>query len=77
MDKIVWLSSDEKSKYDDHYNLLIDSGMYVEEPVPPVVDLNNKDSEVTRYYLQRLKEEYKGAIIIVDNKQVFISKDNR
>lgn len=77
MEKIVWLNSDRKSEYDDHYKLLIESGMYVEEPVPPVVDLNNKDSEVTRYYLLKLKEEYKGVIIIVDNKQVFISKDNR
>lgn len=77
MEKIVWLDSDKKTEFDDHYRLLIDSGMYVEEPVPPVVDLNDKESEVTRYYLLKLKEEYKGIIIIKDNKQVFISKDNR
>ena len=42
-ERIVWLSSDKKTQYSDHYNLLIESGLYREEPVPPVVDLKDKE----------------------------------
>lgn len=75
-ERIIWLSSDKQTKYRDHYNLLIESGLYREEPVPPVVDLKNKESEVTQYYLTRLQERYVGTIVIKDAEKVFISKDN-
>lgn len=74
--RITWLSSDKKTKYSDHYNLLIESGLYREEPVPPVVDLKDKESEVTQYYLARLQEEYVGTVVIMDMHKVFVSKDN-
>ena len=74
--RITWLSSYKKTKYSDHYNLLIESGLYREEPVPPVVDLKDKKSEVTQYYLARLQERYVGTIVIKDAEKVFISKDN-
>ena len=76
-EKIIWLSSDKKTKYSDHYNLLIESGLYKEEPVPPVVNLKDRDDEVTQYYLKRLQEEYVGVILIVDKEKIFISKDNK
>ena len=75
-DEIVWLSSNKKSKYSDHYNLLIESGFYKSIPVPPNVILSDKDCELTQYYLMRLQEEYVGNIVILDEAQVFISKDN-
>ena len=75
-EKIIWFSSGKKTKYSDHYNLLIESGLYREEPVPPVVDLKDKESEVIRYYLTRLQERYVGTIVIKDMEKVFISKDN-
>ncbi len=75
-EKIRWLSSDKKSKSSDHFNLLIESGHYKEEPVPSVVNLKDKESEVTQYYLARLQEEYVGTIVIMDDQKVFISKDN-
>ena len=49
--RIIWLGADKKTKYSDHYNLLIESGMYREEPVPHVVNLKDKESEVTQVYL--------------------------
>lgn len=75
-DEIVWLSSNKKSKYSDHYNLLIESGFYKSISVPPNVILSDKDCELTQYYLMRLQEEYVGNIVILDEAQVFISKDN-
>jgi len=41
-----------------------------------VVNLKAKESEVTQYYLERRQEEYVGTIVIMDEKKVFISKDN-
>ena len=74
--KLIWINSNKKSKYFNQFKLLVESGMYIEEPVPPVVDLNDKESINTNYYLSRLKHEYDGIIFILDDKKVFISKDN-
>lgn len=54
----------------------ISEGDYREIPIPPTVNLKNKKSETTQYYLQRLREEYTDDIYIVDNEKVFISKNN-
>lgn len=75
--KIVWLSSTKETKFSDHYYLMIESGIYKEEPIPPNVNLKDKDSEVTQYYLKRLQEEYVGIIIIVDEAKIYISNENR
>lgn len=76
MDSIIWLYSDKESIYDAHFNLLKECELYKSIQVPPVVDLKDKGSETTKYYLTRLQEEYVGSIFIVDDKEVFISKDN-
>ena len=76
LEKIIWLYSDKKSKYDEHFRLLKECEMYKEIQVPYVVDLKDKDSETTKYYLTRLQEEYVGSIFIVDDKNVFISSEN-
>lgn len=75
--KLVWLSSTKETKFSDNYKLLIESGMYKEEPVPPNVNLKDRDSEITQYYLKRLQEEYVGIIIIVDEAKIYISNENR
>ena len=75
--KLVWLSSTKETKFSDNYKLLIESGMYKEEPVPPNVNLKDRDSEITQYYLKRVQEEYVGIIIIVDEAKIYISNENR
>lgn len=77
LNKVVWLSSTKETKLSEQYYLLIESGMYREDPIPPNVNLKDKDSEITQYYLKRLQEEYVGIIIILDEEKVFISNDNR
>lgn len=74
--KIVWLDKDSRTPYSEHYKLLIESGLYKEEPVPPNVNLKDRDCELTQYYLKRLQEEYVGDIVIMDSEKVFISNDN-
>ena len=75
MGELVFLNSSQNSIEAQHYKLLIDSGLYKEILVPINVDLRDTESELTWYYCQRLKEEYTGPIIILDNEKVFISKD--
>lgn len=76
VEKLIWLYSDKESKYDAHFKLLKESEIYKSIPIPPVVNLKDKDSDITKYYLTRLQEEYVGSIFIVDDREVFISKDN-
>ena len=73
---IYFLDSTKPIKETEHFRLLIESGLYKEEPVPPNVNLKDKDCELTQYYLKRLQEEYVGDIVIIDSEKVFISNDN-
>ena len=73
---IYFLDSTKPTKETEHFRLLIESGLYKEILVPPNVDLKDTNSELTQYYFMRLKEEYRGTIVIQNKEKVFILSSN-